>query len=82
MSFDGREHCDKCGRYVNPKASGVSWSRQWSYDMGGTPDLHDETYRCSPCTDIHGVKATNCVGSGYNGRNAALAEGNGQEGGV
>jgi hypothetical protein len=28
--------------------------------MDGTPDLHDPTYRCSPCTDQHGRKQTNC----------------------
>ena len=39
--------------------------------MDGTPDLHDPTYRCSPCTDSHGIKSTNCNESRakYHGRN-------------
>lgn len=67
-----QDRCDCCRRFVNPSAIGVSWSQQWSYDMDGTPDLHDVTYRCSPCTDKHGIKPTNCNesnGSKYHGRN-------------
>ena len=64
--------CDCCGRFVREGGSGVSWSQQWSYDYEGTPDLHDPTFRCSPCTDEHGVKPTNCNetnGGKYHGRN-------------
>lgn len=66
-----RERCDVCGRFINPEATGVSWSQRWQYDMDGTPDLKDPTYRCSPCTDTHGIKPTNCNESGckYHGRN-------------
>lgn len=63
-----QDRCDCCGKFVKAGAPGVSWSRQWSYDADGTPDLHDETLRCSPCTDKHGIKPTNCVGDGYSGR--------------
>lgn len=72
MSYNVAEQCDMCGKFCNPSAPGVSWSQQWSYDLSGTPDLHDPTYRCSPCTDKHGVKPTNCQGN-YNGRNAISA---------
>jgi hypothetical protein len=63
--------CDMCGRFIAAGAPGVSWSQSWSYDMSGTPDLHDEELRCSPCTDIHGIKPTNCneTGGKYHGRN-------------
>jgi hypothetical protein len=66
--------CDRCGRFVLEDAPGVSWSQQWSYDSEGVPDLHDPTFRCSPCTDKHGIKPTNCNesnGSKYHGRNEA-----------
>lgn len=53
--------CDTCGRFVKESAPGVSTSQSWSYDMSGTPDLHDPTFRCSPCTDKRGVKPTNCL---------------------
>jgi hypothetical protein len=52
--------CDCCGRFVRADAPGVSTSQSWSYGMDGVPDLHDPTYRCSHCTDLHGVKPTNC----------------------
>lgn len=52
--------CDTCGRFVRADSPGVSTSQSWSYDMSGTPDLHDPTYRCSPCTDKRGVKPSNC----------------------
>ena len=29
--------------------------------MDGTPDLHDPTYRCSLCTDLHGIRPSNCT---------------------
>lgn len=66
-----RDRCDCCGRFLKMDAPGVSWSQSWSYDMEGTPDLHDVTYRCSPCTDKHGIKPTNCCEdrNKYNGRN-------------
>jgi len=65
------ENCDVCGRFVSIGAPGVSWSRTWSHDMSGCPDLHDPKYRCSPCTDKAGVGWTNCHPSyGGNGRNA------------
>lgn len=68
--IDDRDRCDKCGRFVQQLAPGVSWCQTWSYDMSGTPDLHDPTYRCSPCTDKHGVKVTNCAHpERYSGRN-------------
>ena len=63
--------CDKCGCFVSEKGPGVSWSQNWSYDYEGTPDLHDATFRCSPCTDKYGIKPTNCNESQakYHGRN-------------
>jgi hypothetical protein len=64
------ENCDKCGRFVSIGAPGVSWSQSYSETMEG-PDLHDPTYRCSPCTDLYGIKPTNCneSQSKYHGRN-------------
>lgn len=64
-----QDRCDICGRFVSLGSPGVSWSTQWGYDMSGTPDLHDPTFRCSPCTDLHGVEPTNCVGENWAGRN-------------
>lgn len=63
--------CDMCGRFVQEGGEGVSWSQSWSYDTSGTPDLHDPAFRCSPCTDAHGIKPTNCneTQSKYHGRN-------------
>lgn len=64
------ENCDTCGRFVGIHSPGVSWGQQWSYDMSGSPDLHDPRYRCSPCTDKHGIPRTNCAPNyGGNGRN-------------
>lgn len=65
--------CECCGKFVQQGAPGVSWAYQWSYSSDGTPDLHDPTYRCSPCTDKHGLRGTNCneSESKYHGRNAA-----------
>jgi hypothetical protein len=42
--------------------------------MDGTPDLYDAELRCSPCTDLHGIKPTNCneSQSKYHGRNAIV----------
>jgi len=73
-----QERCDCCGRFVNLAAPGVSWSQSYGYCMDGTPDLHDPTYRCSPCTDKLGVKPTNCNESGgkYHGRNPLAATAN------
>lgn len=66
--------CDRCGRFLKMDAPGVSWCQTWSYSMDGTPDLHDPTYRCSPCTDKHGIKPTNCAHpEQYHGRNPAAA---------
>lgn len=63
--------CDQCGKFVNEKGDGVSWSHSFSYDMDGVPYLEDIDFRCSPCTDKHGVKPTNCneSESKYHGRN-------------
>jgi len=63
--------CDCCGRFLVESAPGVSWSQSYAYDFDGTPDLHDATFRCSPCTDKHGIKPTNCKESvsKYHGRN-------------
>lgn len=65
----GQENCDRCGRFIWPNAPGVSWSQQWFHSWDG-PELDDPNYRCSPCTDKHGVAPTNCA-PGYpgNGRN-------------
>lgn len=64
------ENCDVCGRFVAFFGPGVSWSRVWSYDMSGCPELHDPKYRCGPCTDKVGIGWTNCHPSyGGNGRN-------------
>jgi len=64
------ERCEFCGRFVSQDGPGVSWRQTWSYDMDGTPNLHDPRYRCSPCTDVHGIGATNCANpSRYSGRN-------------
>lgn len=69
--FDWPEHCDRCGRYLNTNATGVSWCQTY------TPphDLNDPTYRCSPCTDKFGIKPTNCNESErpYHGRNPPVA---------
>lgn len=76
--YDWPPKCDCCGRFIAAAAPGVSWSQSWSYDMSGCPDLHDPTYRCSPCTDINGIKPTNCnetSGSKYNGRTPAQDQG-------
>lgn len=70
--WDFRDRCDCCGKFVRANAPGVSWSTEWSYDMSGTPDLHDPTFRCSPCTDQWGIKPSNCHGSHYAGRNPSL----------
>lgn len=52
--------CDTCGRFVRADGPGVSTSQSWSTGWGGEPDLHDPTYRCSACTDEHGVRPSNC----------------------
>lgn len=64
------ENCDVCGRFVSAGAPGTSWSQNWSYDMSGFPELGDLRWRCSPCTDAHGIARTNCAPN-YpgNGRN-------------
>lgn len=68
--FYEQEACDICGRFVSVGGPGVSWGQSWSYDMSGTPDLHDPTYRCSSCTDKHGIVETNCAyPERYHGRN-------------
>ena len=60
------ERCDCCGRYVSLGGPGVSWSQ--SHDG---MHLHDVRYRCSPCTDAHGVEPSNCnpKAGTWNGRN-------------
>ena len=62
-----RARCDICGRYVRTMAPGVSWCQTYTWY-----DLNDPTYRCSPCTDKHGVKESNCNPNAgtWNGRNA------------
>lgn len=55
-----QSRCDQCGRFVNERAPGVSWGQTWSYCTDGSPDLNDPVYRCSPCTDLHGIPPTNC----------------------
>lgn len=72
--YDLHDRCEICGRFVNPQAPGVSWRQTWGYCMDGSPDLHDPLYRCSPCTDAHGIGPTNCAAN-YpgNGRNPAAA---------
>lgn len=68
--------CDKCGCFVRDNGPGVSWSQDWSYDYDGTPSLHDATWRCSRCTDKHGIEPTNCNESQrkYHGRNPKEGE--------
>jgi len=77
-----QNRCDCCGRFVQGNGPGVSWAQQYSETMEG-PDLHDPTYRCSPCTDTHGMKGTNCneSQSKYHGRNPAPPEGGNRSGG-
>lgn len=66
------ERCDCCGRFVRQDAPGVSASQTWQYSMDGTPDLNDPVYRCSPCTDKHGIRETNCHNpESYRWRNPA-----------
>lgn len=79
--FDLRDRCAMCGRYISTGAPGVSWSQNWSTGWGGTPDLHDPAYRCSPCTDKHGVAPTNCneAHGKYRGRNPAPPQHAGDE---
>lgn len=66
-----QSRCDQCGMFVKADGPGVSWAVQWTYDHYGTPELCDATHRCSPCTDRHGMKATNCNerDGKYHGRN-------------
>ena len=60
--------CDKCGRFINPNGNGVSWSQSYT-----NYDLHDPTYRCSRCTDKHGIAKSNCnpLTGRWEGRNLA-----------
>jgi hypothetical protein len=53
------ERCVNCGRFFRLEP-GVSWAQSWSYDMDGSPDLHDPRFRCRTCTDKHGPLGTNC----------------------
>lgn len=72
MTLDIHDRCEVCGRFVSNLAPGVSWSQTWSHGWDG-PELHDPTYRCSPCTDAYGVRPTNCAPSyNGNGRNPPL----------
>lgn len=63
-------NCDRCGRFMSQGAPGASWSRTWSHDMSGCPELDDPVFRCAPCTARHGVGWTNCApnfpGNGVN----------------
>ena len=62
-------NCDRCGQFTNPKAPGVSFSRTWWNDGYGG-ELRDPEFRCSPCTDKHGIGFTNCAPAfPGNGRN-------------
>lgn len=80
MRWDEKDHCDTCGRFIKYDAPGVSWSQTWSYDMDGTPDLHDPGYRCGPCSEKCGPRGTNCQhpeqysGQNPTPRNANVAE--------
>ncbi len=66
--------CDTCGKFVSPQGAGVSWSQTWSQTWDG-PDLHDPVYRCSSCTDIYGIRHTNCGQPHlYQGRNPLVGE--------
>ncbi len=61
--------CDRCSEPILTEAAGVSWSQTWHYAKG-SPDLDDPVYRCSPCTDTHGIRPTNCAHpERYQGRN-------------
>mgnify|MGYP007100106923 CR=1 FL=1 len=65
-SITGQENCDICGRFVWPNSPGTSWCQTYTH-----LDLNDPTFRCSRCTDEHGVKQSNCnPNSGpWSGRN-------------
>ena len=52
--------CVSCGKFIKWQP-GVSWAQSWSYDMDGTPDLHDPRHQCAPCTEKHGPLNTNCA---------------------
>jgi hypothetical protein len=74
MRWDEKDKCDACGRFIKYDAPGVSWSRTWSYDMSGTPDLHDPRYRCGQCTTRRGPLQTNCAHPDrYSGINLSLS---------
>jgi hypothetical protein len=62
----GQENCRVCGRFVWPNGPGVSWAQTYTHYT-----LNDPIYRCSSCTDKHGIPETNCnPNSGpWNGRN-------------
>lgn len=72
-----RERCGMCGRFVSPNGPGVSWSQNWSTGWGGVPDLHDPAFRCSPCTDTHGIAESNCnpAAGTWSGRNPIVGSG-------
>jgi hypothetical protein len=67
------ERCNICGRFVRTFGPGVSWCRTYTH-----LDLNDPTYRCSPCTDKHGVMQSNCnpASGPWQGRNATLTQEN------
>lgn len=54
-----RDKCVTCGRFFRYE-TGCSWAQNWSYDMTGSPDLHDPRWRCKPCTDHDGPLESNC----------------------
>jgi hypothetical protein len=62
----GQENCIDCGRFIWPLGPGVSWCRTYTH-----MDLNDPTYRCSPCTDKHGLRESNCnpAAGPWSGRN-------------
>lgn len=69
--LDTRDRCDTCGRFVRPFAPGVSWSQSYTFMT-----LNDMRYRCSPCTDEHGIEPSNCnpAAGPWCGRNPQRAE--------
>lgn len=53
-------HCHNCGRFVNPRAKGVSGRLDVPADYWNGPD--GETYRCATCTAYLGL-IENCHGT-------------------
>ncbi len=55
-----QHRCCSCGRFISIRP-GVSWGQSWSYDMDGTPNLHDPLWHCAECTDAYGPPPSNCT---------------------